>query len=222
MRFLINPIRFINSIRHAYGFDVHSPFAFHLILDTIHCPHSYYNYVENEAKLEKAALLKQADLRFAKLLFRLTNRFNSENILEIGSGCGINTLYISASSKYTSIVCVEQNDENSIIAESLLENKISNITFIKEIPKDDTNFDAIFWNLASFSDKNDELISYIQNSIKDEGFIVLKHINKNRHCREIWREVKNIDSLTMSFDLGSIGIAFFISTLPKLNYDVYF
>ena len=94
MKIIKNPIRFIHRIRHCGGFGVHSPFAFKLILDTIYTPHSYYIYNDNKRKIDKAKLQKQANLNYAELLFRLMNRFNAKEILEVGSGLGINTLYI--------------------------------------------------------------------------------------------------------------------------------
>lgn len=222
MRFFTNPFRFINRLRHAFGFGVHSPFAFDLILDTIHCPHSYYNYAENRIKLDRAGLLKQTNLKYAELLFRLANRFNSKNILEIGSGCGINTLYISAYSQHLNLVCIEKSDEKAKAAKLLLANKISNITFSKELPKDMNKYDAIFWNLILYPLQVDDFVNKVQNNLQEEGFIVLQHINTNEHNRRVWQEVNEMESLSMSFDLGSIGIGFFKSGLPKLNYDVYF
>ena len=113
VRIFTNPFRLIQRVRHAYGFSVHSPFAFELIKDTIHTPHSYYIYQENRRTIEQLGLTKQADIKYAESLFRLVNRFNAKNILEIGSGIGVNTLYISNHSKQTTIVCIEKDDEKT-------------------------------------------------------------------------------------------------------------
>ena len=94
-----NLIRYINRKRHAAGYGVHSQFAFELIMDTIHTPYSYYIYKDNKDRLEQARLNKKANRKYAELLFRLVNRFNSREILEIGSGFGENTLYLNAHSK---------------------------------------------------------------------------------------------------------------------------
>ncbi len=222
MRIISNPFRFINSIRHASGFGVHSPFAFNLISDTIYCPHSYYIYDENRSRLNKVGLLKQADVKYAELLFRLTNKFNSKSILEIGSDCGINTLYIRATSEQTAILCVESDDKKIETARKLLSNKSAQIVFSEILPTELENYDAVFWNLALYPIQREDTIHSIKNSINEGGFIVLKHINSNKQNREVWKKMINTDSLTMSFDLGSIGICFCNLSLPKLNYDVFF
>lgn len=222
MILLISPIRFINSLRHAYGFGVHSPFAFDLILNTIHCSHSYYSYAQNRTKINKAGLLKQADIKYAELLFRLTNRFAAKNILEIGSGSGINTLYMGASSSKATFVCVEKEEEKIKTAKVLLSNKKRNITFSKGIMGDKKKYDAVIWDLALYPFSIDESIVNIQDSLKEGSFIVLKHINSNSHNKIVWEEIKKMKQFTMSFNLGSIGIGFIKSSLPKINYDVYF
>ena len=222
MRFIFNPFRLIQRLRHAYGFSVHSPFAFDLILNTIHSPHSFYIYDDNKKEVEKARLIKEADFKYAELLFSLINRFKAKDILEIGSGFGINTLYIRAHSKQTTLLCVEKDKEKLKIAQQLHVNKMGEIMFIDLLQNENKNFDAIIWDLNLYPIQLEKTLSIIQSSIKEDGFIILKGINSGRINKQLWQKARNLNGLTMSFDLGSIGIGFFKPSLPKLNYDVYF
>ena len=217
-----NLFRFIHRRRHSAGFGVHSPFAFNLILDTIHTPHSFYIYEENRQKIDKAGLTKQTDIKYAELIFRLINRFNAKDILEIGAGLGVNSLYISSHSRQTTVVCVEENKEKTEIAQSLLANKSENIIFTNVLPNKENSFDAIIWDLMEYPLRQEETLDTIYNSIRDDGFIVVNHINKGIRNKNTWQEILKMDTITMSFDLKSIGIGFFKSSLPKLNYDLYF
>lgn len=222
VRIFTNPFRLIQRVRHAYGFSVHSPFAFELIKDTIHTPHSYYIYQENRRTIEQLGLTKQADIKYAELLFRLVNRFNAKNILEIGSGIGVNTLYISNHSKQTTIVCIEKDDEKTKKAKSLLANKMDNLMFKDVLSIKMDEFDAVFWDLKLYPLQSEETLKCIINCIKQDGFIVLNHINSNKENKQVWQKIRNMNKLTMSFDLGSVGISFFKPSLPKLCYDIYF
>lgn len=222
MRFIFNPFRLIQRLRHAYGFSVHSPFAFDLILNTIHSTHSFYIYDGNKREIDKVRLTKEADFKYAELLFRLTNRFDARDIIEIGSGFGINTLYIRAHSKQTNVHCVEKDNEKLMIAQQLLVNKMENIVFSDLLHNENKNFDAVIWDLNLYPIQSGEVLSMIQGSIKEDGFIILKGINRNRKNKQLWQKALILNGLTMSFDLGSIGIGFFKPSLPKLNYDVYF
>ena len=215
-------IRFIHRKRHGAGFGVHSPFAFNLILETINTSHSYYIYEENRKIIDNAGLEKKADLKYAELIYRLINRFNSKDILEIGSGLGINTLYMNVHSEQTTLMCVEQDENKSEIARLLLANKMKNIIFTNTLPTKKNSFDAVFWDLMQYPLQEEETLNSIYNTIKSDGFIVVNHISHNLKNKKVWQEIIQLDELTMSFDLGAIGIGFFKPSLPKLNYDLYY
>ena len=222
MKSISNIFRFINRKRHAAGYGVHSQFAFELIMDTIHTPYNYYIYEDNKKELEQAGLDKHVDKKYAELLFRLINRFNSKEILEIGSGVGANTLYLSALSKKTKVTCVEQDEEKRKIAHSLLANKPENTILTNVLPTDENCFDAIVWDLKQNPHKKNEVVDTIGKTIKSDGFVIVNHINRDKKSKTVWQNTLQLDKLTMSFDLGTIGIGFFKPSLPKLNYDIYF
>ena len=215
-------IRFIHRKRHGAGFGVHSPFAFNLILETINTSHSYYIYEENRKIIDNAGLEKKADLKYAELIYRLINRFNSKDILEIGSGLGINTLYMNVHSEQTTLMCVEQDENKSEIARLLLANKMKNIIFTNTLPTKKNSFDAVFWDLMQYPLQEEETLNSIYNTIKSDGFIVVNHISHSLKNKKVWQEIIQLDELTMGFDLGAIGIGFFKPSLPKLNYDLYY
>ncbi len=217
-----NLLGFIHRKRRAAGFGVHSPFAFKLILDTIHTPHSYYIYEENKTKLYSARLKKETNLKYAELLFRLINRFNANNILEIGSGQGIYTLYLSAHSKQSTVVCVEQDQKKQKRAQLLLGDKLENIILTNVLPTKENIFDAIVWDLDEYQINKEDTLKYISSRVGSGGLLILNHINKGKQNKEVWQKAIQIDTITMSFDLGTIGIAFFKPSLPKQNYCLYF
>ena len=159
---------------------------------------------------------------FRSLLFRLINRFKSKEILEIGSGVGANTLYLSAISKKNKVTCVELDEEKRKIAYFLLANKSENTILTNVLPTNENCFDAIVWDLKQYPYKKNEIVDTIGKTIKSDGFVIVNHINKDKENKVVWQKTLQLDALTMSFDLGTIGIGFFNPSLPKLNYDIYF
>ena len=215
-------LRFIQRKRHAAGYGVHSQFAFELIMDTIHTPYSYYIYEDNKNKIAKFELNEVVDIKYAELLFRLMNRFNAKNILEIGSGVGVNTLYLTGHSIQTTITCIEYDDDKLKNAQSLLANKIKNIILTSVLTTEERVFDAIVWDLKQYPHNKNNVLDTISKGIKRDGFVVINHINSGKENKEIWQKILQLDKLTMSFDLGEVGIGFFKPGLPKLNYELYF
>ena len=214
--------RFIQRKRHAAGYGVHSQFAFELIKDTIHTPYSYYIYEDNKNIIKKSGFTGVVDLKYAELLFRLVNRFNTKKILEIGSGLGINTLYLRGHSTASTVTCIEINNDKLKKAELLLANKIKNIILTNVLTTEESNFDAIVWDLEQYSYNKRKVIDIIEKAINPDGFVVINYINIGKENKEIWQKILKLNQLTMSFDLGAVGIGFFKPGLPKLNYEVYF
>lgn len=214
--------RFIQRKRHSAGYGVHSQFAFELIMDTIYTPYSYYTYQDNKNMIDQVGLDVEVNVKYAELLFRLVNRFNSTEILEIGSGFGVNTLYLCAHSKEARVTCVEQENEQTKKAQLLLAHKLENIIFSKVLPTKETCFNAIVWDLKQYPTEKEKVIATIEKTIKSEGFVVVNHINRGKENRDVWQKTIQLKTVTMSFDLGAIGIVFFKPGLPKLNYDLCF
>ncbi len=83
-------------------------------------------------------------------------------------------------------------------------------------------FDAIVWDLKQYPHNKNNVLDTISKGIKRDGFVVINHINSGKENKEIWQKILQLDKLTMSFDLGAVGIGFFKPGLPKLNYELYF
>lgn len=50
-------------LRHAYGFGVHSPFAYHFVTEVIHQPYAYYSYASLTTSLERLIFRVVLDLQ---------------------------------------------------------------------------------------------------------------------------------------------------------------
>ncbi len=217
--------KWIRRKRQSKGYGVHSPFAFHLITHVIHHSSRYDYYASDDIKL----LLNDIQLDIGKdesswhnLCLRLTYHFKPKRLLEINSGLGINTLYITSSTPDVYCICIENDIEKRTIAQKILSaaecvnpdtkehifinDKIDN-TFISP-------FDAIFINLS-----NSELPS-IENLISlshDATFWVIFPINRGRF-KQFWKNIVNHERIRITFSTKQVGIVFLDSSYHKLNY----
>ncbi len=104
-------IRLFYKIRHHRGHGIHSPFVFSLITKVIEEKKPYYKYQDIVDFFAKYPDIKVNPNKYNLLSFRLISHFNAEKILELGSGKGLNTLYLSAPSSKTKCICVEQSEQ---------------------------------------------------------------------------------------------------------------
>ena len=86
--------------RTKYGFGVHSPWAYEIIISLIREKSAYYAY-EELAKYSKNSpySLPGYDEQTNRLLFRIVNYFSPSSILEVGTGSGVSAAYLSAARK---------------------------------------------------------------------------------------------------------------------------
>lgn len=207
-------LNWIRRKKQARGHDVHSPFAYQLITDVIHEKHEYNVFSDIEETLPDY-YIETSHQQLHHLSYRLVKHFKPQNVLEIESGKGINTLYICAADENIRCRCFEENKQESIIAENLIiGNKNKNIRLIDEIDDSD-KYDAIFVYLNTFPIDIEILLSMSTNNT----FWVLTGIESGNGKR-FWKRIVKDKRVRVTFNLKDIGIAVLNESYHKENYLV--
>ncbi len=219
-------IRLIYKIRHHKGHGIHSPFVYNLVRKVIEEKTRYYAY--NDIR---EYIIHDLDIHFKpnkinKLSFRLINHFNAKNILEIGSGKGINTLYLTASSP--KIIChsIELDTRKYNNAKKIYSGGWErNITLhTNNIPFDSLTQkqDCIYINLKNYKSLINNDLDNISKLIHQKTFIIVEGIRTNKRCRTLWKRIAETESRTIVLDLFNIGIVFFDKKLYPWKYKISF
>ena len=133
-------LRKIRKIRHRKGYGVHSPFAYNLITKVIEEKSGYYAYQQIEG-LHRILHDKQSlNKRRYRLLFRLTNRFKPQTIIEGGSEGGYSTLYLQKGCPTAQHFCIEPDPIKRAAAEQLLMRLPGKVTYINASIADGLSF----------------------------------------------------------------------------------
>lgn len=245
------------GIRYRKGYGVHSPFVYNLITKVIgeRCP--YYSFYDIE--LVRRQLL-QRDMpvtypdrrqkgkfrtrtvaqiteregikaKHGALLFRLTNYFQSKQILQIGTSMGISTLYLTSYAPDIRCIALENIPEFASIAQTVFEKAARNPvdlrtgSFRELLPqalKDMEKIDFLFFNVLSEPQNNDWLFETCLKEAGEETVMIFEGIRSNRQMRMFWQNVCRRPEVTVTADLYSMGIVFFNKRLHKRDYIVYF
>lgn len=217
--------RLIYKIRHHRGHGIHSPFVFNLINNVIEekCP--YYCYQDIAHYLSLFSEKKLIPNKRYKLAFKLSNYFGVRTILEIGSGSGINTLFLTAPSKKTSCISIEKNEKKREFAQTIYDDYDRSITLLEELPKQPMNevFDCIYINLDYYPDITEDYLDDLCNKqCHDKSFIVMTGIRRNKENNRLWKHLTQNQSRTALLDLFNIGIIFFDKQLYRWEYQISF
>ena len=140
--------RWLLRKKQAKGYGVHSPFAFDLLANVIYSPYSFYAFSDIPKLLLQNGLDPYLIGRFNHLSFRLIHHLRPTNIVEINSGIGINSLFLTAPSSDIRCRCVEQDEEKVSVAKHLQREIGRKCGVVSSLSAcDGERYDAIFLNL---------------------------------------------------------------------------
>lgn len=93
--------------RHRCGYGVHSPSDFFLITFVVYERMAFYAYRSLHHKRKCVQALPHYREKVDKFLFRLVNHLQPSSILEIGTGSGLSTLYMTEA-KYVPVYTYDE------------------------------------------------------------------------------------------------------------------
>jgi Predicted O-methyltransferase len=230
------------KMRYSGGHGVHSPFVYSLISKVINVKCAFYCQSDierirkeavcgNDARLTAIARKESITPKCGALLLRLANFFKPERILQMGSGAGVSTLYLSSYSKNTKCTVIERSEEAAFLAKSTIEkynnNSINMIVgeYREELPEvlsRSSAFDFIFLNMEKSSDDNDYAFRQCLPKVEESSVMIINGIKKSKGMRSFWKTVTENPATTVTIDLYFMGLVFFNKKLHKRNYTVYF
>lgn len=214
--------------RHRCGYGVHSPFAFNLITWVIYEKYSFYPYQELD-KL-RSRLIKDGEKKLLnsskvdKLLFRLVNWMQPQEILEIGTQTGLSTCYMASAKRDARITTISSG--NIIVPEE----GYSNIKKYKVNSKNSENVISDYLERISlldfvhFNRYTPERVIYkkIYPKIHRRSLLVIEGIHSSKAMLEWWNELIKDERTGITFDLYEIGLIFYDKTKIKQHYVVNF
>lgn len=216
-------LRLFYKVRHHRGHGIHSPFVFSLITKVIEEKRPYYLYKDIQNILDDSPEITKKVTKYNLLNFRIVNYFNAKNIIELGSGYGLNTLFLTAPLSSSKCIVVEKSARKKIIAENLYKKWNRNIIVHENLVSDiKEKQDCIYINLNYYEASYEEFISQLLPLVSENSFIIIKGIRTKKHHQTLWRKLKILKEVTVLLDLYNMGILFFNTKYHKRNYRISF
>lgn len=206
--------------KQSRGHGIHSPFAFDLITHVISAPHDYYAFQNILRALEANDLTGYAQPDFNRLSFRLVNHFKTKRILEINSGLGVNTCYLTSSASDILCTCVEKEESSVAAAKKLLKDTARRCEFVATLPPAGSEpCDAIFINLKVRDTIQNLSVETLHHLSHENTYWVIYPIN-SRQNKQFWSAIVKDERVSITFDRKKTGIAFLRPSFHKMHYFV--
>ncbi|PIA78024.1 methyltransferase [Gaetbulibacter sp. 4G1] len=251
---IIQYIKFLLKSTNQHG--VHSPFVYDLVTKCFYDKTNYDGYksilnykkalLKNKTKLSVTDLgvgshvLKQnqrsisemaknagTTYKRAKLLYRLTNYFEFENILELGTSLGIATQAMHIANPKTNLTTIEGCPNISEFSKEAFEKlKLQNINTVNG------NFDAVIKEFTSnrydfiFFDGNhqkDATLNYFEALLEtthNNSVFIFDDIYWSKDMTEAWETIKKHQKVTVTIDTFFWGFVFFRKEQVKEHFSI--
>ncbi|WP_395044193.1 O-methyltransferase [Flavobacterium sp.] len=249
-------INFLWNSKNEHG--VHSPFVFELVTKCFYDKTIYPEYLilknyrnsllENKNTIEVTdfgagskvfksntrainQIAKNAGVssKRAELLFRITQYFQPENILEIGTSLGLATSALSLGNKNSKIITLEGCPNTMSIAKNQCQlQNLNNIGFVN------TEFSSYLSN-CQLKTENCQLIYFDGNhsknatlnyfelllpTITNDSIWIFDDIHWSKDMGEAWKNIKNHPKVTITIDTFQWGIVFFRIEQKKEHFVI--
>ncbi|MFN2458512.1 MAG: O-methyltransferase [Chitinophagaceae bacterium] len=229
------------------GHGIHSPFVFDFIKNVLNNENQYSppQKIENlrkkllddkrileindpgagsrinvSSKKTIAAITKAAvkPKKYGQLLYRITQHYMPENILELGTSLGITTAYFATANPSAQVVTIEGSKSIYDIAK-----KNFQLLNIKNIQLVEGNFDTILPEVLHASQKFDlayidgnhryePTMHYFQLLSKNTGndtILIFDDICWSREMQLAWRDIQQHSMVRCTIDIFFLGFVFF-------------
>ena len=253
-------LKFIWNSTNAHG--VHSPFVFNLVQKCFYDKTNYpeYNilykywfslvednrtilvtdfgsgsrvFKSNKRKVSQIVEIAGISQKRAKLLFRITQYFMPNTILEIGTSLGLATSALALANKNASITSLEGCQETLSVAKEIFQFRSFNlqyerVTFINtEFSTQLTtyNLEPTTYNLIFFDGNHSkqatlEYFELLLPTINNETVWIFDDIHWSKEMEEAWEFIKKHPKVTVTVDTFQWGIVFFRSEQVKEDFIV--
>jgi predicted O-methyltransferase YrrM len=169
----------------------------------------------------------------AELLFRVTNYFQPENVLEIGTSLGLATSALSLGNKKAKIITLEGCKKTQTVAKKLFQvssfkfqvNQIEFVTtefkhYLKNCQLNIEHCQLIYFDGNHSKQATLDYFALLLPTVTSETIWIFDDIHWSSDMEEAWGIIKNHPKVTVSIDTFQWGIVFFRAEQKKENFVI--
>ena len=157
----------------------------------------------------------------------MVNYFNPTFILELGTSFGFTTAYLANANKSSKVIGVEGDDHIYRLAQKNIKSlgikniNLINASFESVLPKlSKYDFNFIYFDGNHTKKATLNYFSWALEQVKENDVFIFDDIYWSKEMNEAWTIVCEDSKVSLSIDLFSIGIVFFIKKNQKEHFSL--
>ncbi len=230
-------IRHLFYTRHRKGHGIHSPYLFEFVNRVLfnsqgtEAPEAILKEHHRLRSEHKFVRRSSVSRKYGLLLYRISGWFQAPLIIELGTGMGISSLYLSSGSPEAQLHTIEGDRERANQAMYLIENCCPGPVHV-HVGDMDEKLEELMHSIphrfVAFIDGNHHYIptvTYVRKLLEragEEAVIVMDDIYWSRGMYRAWKEVASWPEVRVSIDLFHMGILLLRKDLHKTKIKIKF
>lgn len=236
-------------------YDIHSPFLYEWITCVLEDKTAYADYKNievykkqllannttiapedygagsksNTKKLTLNTLFKNTAIQhqFGSILYKTIQYYQPKNIVELGTGTGIATLYMALANTNAAIYTIEGNTElHTIISDYFKQMQIHNVhlqkgNFNDVLPLTLQTIHSVDFAFIDGNHQKDATIAYyhaIKQHSNNNTILVFDDIRWSSDMLQAWNTIIADNDITLSLDLFRMGMVFFRKEIKRKQH----
>ncbi|EJF99548.1 MULTISPECIES: O-methyltransferase [Flavobacterium] len=186
-------------------------------------------FKSNRRQISKIVQTAGISPKRAELLFRVTNYFKPEKILEIGTSLGLATAALALGNPKAKVVTIEGCPNTANVAQNQLtefdyhnvENVISEFeSFLISENIQATNYDLIYFDGNHSKKATLEYFELLLPTINNDSVWIFDDIHWSEDMEEAWKMIKTHPQVKVTIDTFQWGFVFFRREQPKEHFII--
>jgi predicted O-methyltransferase YrrM len=186
-------------------------------------------FKSNKRQISKIAQTAGISPKRAELLFRVSNYFQPQNILEIGTSLGLATSALALGNPKANVITIEGCPNTASIAKNQLNEfdckNVENVISEFESFLISENLQASNYNLIYFDGNHSKraTLAYFDlllPTIDNDTIWIFDDIHWSEEMEEAWESIKNHPKVKVTIDTFQWGFVFFRREQPKEHFII--
>lgn len=207
------------------GFGIHSPYAYQFVRNVWRQPLPYYAYgdlgllidtIQDGTTRQQRREMDLIDERDARLLFRVTNFFNPQRILQLGLATGIESVAMLAVNRESRLHLYDPQLEQNALALRVLQSQQGRVEFYDDplVAVDEVLEAAAPSMMALVNRPVDEAL--LLRLLDARCVLVLRNMNRNKPVSALFDRCCDYMPMGQTYTNGKIAI---LNPNPKLQRE---
>lgn len=207
------------------GFGIHSPYAYQFVRNVWRQPLPYYAYgdlgllidtIQDGTTRQQRREMDLIDEREARLLFRVTNFFNPQRILQLGLATGIESVAMLAVNRESRLHLYDPQLEQNALALRVLQSQQGRVEFYDDplVAVDEVLEAAAPSMLALVNRPVDEAL--LLRLLDARCVLVLRNMNRDKAVSALFDRCCDYMTMGQTYTNGKIAI---LNPNPKLQRE---